>query len=40
LGIGQTLENRLLIYDGEYMQFHEIKIDRNPECPACGKNHR
>jgi adenylyltransferase/sulfurtransferase len=39
LGIGKTLENRLLIYDGEYMEFHEIAIKRNPECNACGKNH-
>ena len=37
LGIGETLENRLLVYDGEYMQFHEIKICKNPDCAACGK---
>lgn len=36
LGIGETLQNRLLVYDGEYMQFHEIKIGKNPDCPACG----
>jgi molybdopterin/thiamine biosynthesis adenylyltransferase len=36
LGIGSTLENRLLVYDGEYMEFHELKIAPNPECPACG----
>jgi adenylyltransferase/sulfurtransferase len=36
LGIGEPLLNRLLVYDGEYMQFHEIKIDKNPQCPACG----
>jgi molybdopterin/thiamine biosynthesis adenylyltransferase len=35
LGIGEPLLNRLLMYDGEYMQFHEIKIDKNPGCPAC-----
>ncbi len=35
LGIGSTLENRLLIYDGEYMEFHELKIAPNPECTAC-----
>jgi adenylyltransferase/sulfurtransferase len=34
-GIGQTLENRLLVYDGEYMEFHEIKIASNPDCSAC-----
>jgi molybdopterin-synthase adenylyltransferase len=35
-GIGTTLENRLLVYDGEYMEFHEIKIAANPECQACA----
>jgi molybdopterin-synthase adenylyltransferase len=35
-GIGTTLENRLLVYDGEYMEFHEIRIEPNPECMACG----
>jgi molybdopterin-synthase adenylyltransferase len=37
LGIGKTLEGRLLIYDGEYMEFQEIAIERNPKCSACGK---
>jgi len=36
LGIGDTLENRLLVYDGEYMEFHELKIAPNTECPACS----
>lgn len=36
LGIGRTLENRLLLYDGEYMEFHEIEIKKNPACQACG----
>ena len=39
LGLGRTLENRLLIYDGEYMEFHEIAIQRNPGCKACGNGH-
>jgi adenylyltransferase/sulfurtransferase len=37
LGIGKTLEGRLLMYDGEYMEFQEIPIERNPKCKACGK---
>ncbi len=37
LGLGETLAGRLLVYDGEYMEFHEIKIDRNPDCPDCGE---
>jgi molybdopterin/thiamine biosynthesis adenylyltransferase len=35
-GVGTPLINRLLIYDGEYMEFHELKIAPNPECPVCG----
>ena len=27
---------RLLVYDGEYMQFQEIRVEKNPKCPACG----
>ncbi len=34
-GIGRLLKNRLLLYDGENMTFNEVKIRRNPECPAC-----
>lgn len=37
-GIGTTLENRLLIYDGEYMEFHEVKIKKDPDCFACGRD--
>lgn len=36
-GIGRLLKNRLLIYDGENMTFTEVKIRRNPKCPACSK---
>ncbi len=39
LGLGEPLLDRLLVYDGEYMQFHEIKVEKNPNCPACGANH-
>jgi adenylyltransferase/sulfurtransferase len=38
LGLGKPLEGRLLIYDGEYMEFSEIKIEKNPDCPVCCKN--
>jgi molybdopterin/thiamine biosynthesis adenylyltransferase len=36
LGIGDPVTNRLLLYDGEYMEFHEIQVNKNPACPACG----
>jgi adenylyltransferase/sulfurtransferase len=36
-GIGATLLNRLLLYDALQMRFREIKLRRDPECPACGE---
>lgn len=36
LGIGRLVTNKLLIYDGEYMEFHEVEVKKNPDCPACG----
>jgi len=36
-GIGELLENRLLIYDGERMEFIEIQVKRRDDCPICGK---
>lgn len=36
LGIGETLENRLLSYDGLNMKFKTIKIDKNPKCLLCS----
>jgi molybdopterin/thiamine biosynthesis adenylyltransferase/rhodanese-related sulfurtransferase len=38
LGIGDTLSGRLLIYDALEMAFTELKIRRDPDCPACGPN--
>jgi adenylyltransferase/sulfurtransferase len=39
LGIGQTLVGRLMLYDALGMKFRELKLRKNPECPACG-DHR
>jgi molybdopterin/thiamine biosynthesis adenylyltransferase/rhodanese-related sulfurtransferase/molybdopterin converting factor small subunit len=36
LGVGQTLKNRLLLYDALNMQFRELKLRRDSECPVCG----
>lgn len=36
LGIGGTLKNRLLYFSGTDMQFRELVIEKNPECPTCG----
>ena len=31
-----TLQGRLLIHDAKYMQFREIKLKRDVNCPCCG----
>ena len=37
LGAGTSLSGRLLIYDALEMEFRELKIRKNLECPACSK---
>ena len=36
LGRGEPLVGRLLLVDALGMQFRELKIPKNPECPICG----
>jgi adenylyltransferase/sulfurtransferase len=38
LGIGDPLIGRLLLIDALGMKFRELKLRKNPECPACGRN--
>src|SRR5438132_1774754 len=38
LGIGDTLAGRLLAYDALEESFRVFKVNRDPECPACGEN--
>lgn len=38
LGIGETLKNRLLLYDALRMDFRFLKTRRDPACPLCGEN--
>jgi adenylyltransferase/sulfurtransferase len=35
---GQSLIGRLLLFDAMKMQFRELKLRKNPDCPICGKN--
>src|SRR5262249_24819718 len=35
---GDPLIGRLLLVDALGMRFRELKLRKNPECPACGKN--
>lgn len=38
LGVGQTLNGRLLIYDALDMKFTEMKLRKDKTCPLCGEN--
>jgi molybdopterin-synthase adenylyltransferase len=35
-GVGVVLENEMLIYDGEMMNFEKVRISRNPQCTSCA----
>jgi len=37
LGRGDTLVGRLLLFDAMALRWRELKLRRNPECPACGE---
>ena len=38
LGIGESLNSRLVLIDALSMSFREVKLKRNPACPLCGDN--
>ncbi len=38
LDIGKSLSGRLLLYDALDMKFREMKLQKDPTCPACGEN--
>ena len=38
LGIGRTLIGRLLLFEGQDMEFRSVNLRRNPKCPLCGDN--
>ncbi|MCE4536370.1 HesA/MoeB/ThiF family protein [Pelomonas sp. P7] len=35
-GVGEPLAGRLLMLDGRRMQWSEIAVQRDPDCPVCG----
>jgi sulfur-carrier protein adenylyltransferase/sulfurtransferase len=35
-GYGDPLVGRLLTFDAQTSRFAEVKIRRDPHCPACG----
>jgi molybdopterin/thiamine biosynthesis adenylyltransferase/rhodanese-related sulfurtransferase len=38
LDLGETLTGRLLAYDALDESFRTFKVNRDPDCPACGPN--
>jgi adenylyltransferase/sulfurtransferase len=35
-GKGTLLKNRMIFWDGELMQFHEVPLEKDPRCRICG----
>ena len=38
LGVGDPLIGRLLLFDALETSFRELRLRRNPSCPACGEH--
>ncbi|MBM4434106.1 MAG: molybdopterin-synthase adenylyltransferase MoeB [Chloroflexi bacterium] len=38
LGVGEPLIGRYLLFDALDASFREVKLRRDPECPACGEH--
>lgn len=38
LGIGESMIGRLLLYDALNMEFTEVQLRKNPNCPVCSEN--
>ncbi|MCE2463198.1 MAG: molybdopterin-synthase adenylyltransferase MoeB [Dehalococcoidia bacterium] len=38
MGIGESLTSRLLLIDALSMDFRQVRIPKNPNCPLCGDN--
>jgi len=38
LGIGETLKNRLLLYNALDMRFRELRLRKDRNCPVCGQH--
>ncbi len=39
LGIGETLDGKLLLLDALHMEWRTLKLKKDPACPVCGKAH-
>jgi adenylyltransferase/sulfurtransferase len=38
VGGGRSLIGRLYLFDAWLMRSMEVRLDKNPDCPVCGKN--
>ncbi|HEX2093655.1 MAG TPA: molybdopterin-synthase adenylyltransferase MoeB [Longimicrobiaceae bacterium] len=38
LGVGEPMVGRLLLLDALRMRFRELRLRKDPECPACGES--
>ncbi|HXM38196.1 MAG TPA: molybdopterin-synthase adenylyltransferase MoeB [Gemmatimonadales bacterium] len=36
VGVGEPLVGRLLLFDGRKLQFRELTLEKDPDCPVCG----
>ena len=38
IGNGETLIGRLVLFDALRLKFRELKLEKDPNCPICGRN--
>ncbi len=38
LGVGEPMIGRLMLYDALNMEFNEVRLRKNPNCPICSEN--
>jgi adenylyltransferase/sulfurtransferase len=38
LGFGETLSGRLLLLDARTMEWHSIRLSKDPKCKVCGNS--
>lgn len=38
-GFGENFKGKLLVWDGEHMEFQTLRVQRDPNCPTCAKLH-
>jgi adenylyltransferase/sulfurtransferase len=35
-GVGEPLAGHVLYFDGKWLEWRKLKLNRNPQCPVCG----